>query len=97
MAATALHIGRRHEGGADQQEHRGLILPISWRMEGEAREHRIGQDKAGQHQGDGGAEDDQPVEQRDRPLQRPEDGMRRPGRRQCLLFGETVAPPISNP
>ena len=44
MAALALHIGRGHEGGADQQKHRRLVLPVIGAVEQGAAEHAVAED-----------------------------------------------------
>ena len=70
MAALALHIGRGHEGGADQQEHRRLVLPVIRAVEQGAAEHAVAQDGAGRDQRDAGEDDDDVVAKRQRTLER---------------------------
>ena len=52
MAALSLHIGRRHEGRADQQKHRRLVLPVIGAVEQRAAEHAVAEDGAGRDQRD---------------------------------------------
>ncbi len=66
MAALTLHVGRRHEGGADQQKYRRLVLPVIGAVEHRAAEHAVAQDRAGGDQGNGSQEDNGIVAKRER-------------------------------
>src|SRR4051794_22806313 len=61
MAALSLNIGRRHEGGANQQKHRRLVLPVIGAVEQGTAEYAVAQDDAGRDQRDRGKDDDDVV------------------------------------
>src|SRR4051794_41549019 len=61
MPALALHIGCGHEGGADQEKYRRLVLPVIGAVEQGAAEHAVAQDYARRDQRDGGEEYDNVV------------------------------------
>src|SRR5437660_1782672 len=52
MAALALHIGRRHEGGADEEKHRRLVLPVVGAVEKRTTEYAVAEDGARRDQRD---------------------------------------------
>src|SRR5882757_281602 len=70
MTAILLYIGRGHEGGADQQEHGGLVLPVIGGVEQRAAEHAVAQDGAGRDQRDRCKHDDDAVEDGEAAIER---------------------------
>jgi hypothetical protein len=61
MAAAGLHIGRGHEGRADQQKHRSLVLPVIGGVEQRTAEDAVAQDRAGGDQRERRQHDDDAV------------------------------------
>src|SRR6185369_12241277 len=64
MTALALHIGRRHEGRADEQKHRGLVLPVIGTVKQGAAEDAVTEDHTGRDQRECGKDHDDAVAQR---------------------------------
>ena len=59
MPALALHVGRCHEGHADQQEHGRFVLPVVRAMKQGATKNAIAKDNAGGDQRDRREDDDE--------------------------------------
>ena len=79
MAALSLHIGRGHEGRADQQKHRRLVLPVIGAVKQRAAEHAVAQDGAGRDQRERREDDDDVVAKGKRAFERRHERIARGG------------------
>ena len=79
MAALSLHIGRGHEGGADQQKYRGFVLPVIRAVKQGAAEHAVAEDGAGRDQRDRREHHDDVVAKGERTFQRRHERIARSG------------------
>ena len=86
VSALPLHIGRGHEGGADQQKHRGFVLPVVRAVKQGAAEDAVAQDGAGRDQSDSRQNDNDPVAKGERAIERRHEHIVRGGGRSVSLI-----------
>ncbi len=71
VTALRLDRRRRHEDGADDQEHRDFVLPIRRQMQEIAGDDAVGQNEGSDHEGDRGEDHHDVVDERDAALENP--------------------------